>query len=315
MMNTFKAFRVIAMAAPLLAGLFYGGASAQAQDMVLEEIIVTAQKRDQNVRDVASTVNVISGATVEEYHIIDFSDLERYTSGLALTKINARNSTISIRGVTTDPEAGFAVQGVEAYVNNAPQRYDSVFVGLYDIDRVEVLRGPQGALQGRTSPAGSIQIHTARADLNDTEGYIKGLVGSNEATNYQGAIGFPLVEGRVAVRFSAFLDENDGEEITNIITGEVQDQDARSARMSVQLQPNDDLNINLMYQDITQLVHDAKPLEGSRSTAYSVTVPEGSPGAGMVIPTSCDANALAGHDRRSCGTLTADDKTCPCLTG
>ena len=287
-MNTFKAFRVMAMAAPLLAGLFLWGASAQAQDAVLEEIIVTAQKRDQNIRDVASTVNVISGATVEEYHIIDFSDLERYTSGLALTKINARNSTISLRGVTTDPEAGFAVNGVEAYVNNAVQRYDNVFVGLYDIDRVEVLRGPQGALQGRTSPAGSIQIHTARADLDDTEGYIKGLAGSNDASNLQGAIGFPLIEGQLAVRLSGFRDENDGEEIVNRVTGRVQSQDASSGRLSVQWQPYDDLNFNFTYQDTEQKVYDAKPLEGSRSKAVAI-------GALAGFSPSCDCR------RRRCG--------------
>ena len=298
-----KSFHAVVGAS--LALFFVGGGAAQ-DALVLEEVIVTAQKRDQNVRDVAATVNVVSAATVNDYSIINFSDLERYTSGLALTKTNARNNTISLRGVTTDPEAGFSVNGVETYFNNAIQRYDTIFGGLYDIARVEVLRGPQGALQGRTAPAGSIQVHSAPANLNETEGYLRSLAGSNSATNFQGAISIPLIEDRLAVRLSGFLDQNDGEEVINRITENVQDQHANSTRLSVQWQPVEAFSTNLVYQDIAQRVYDAKPIEGTRSTAYSVT-PRTGPAAGMVTPIACDADALAGHDTRSCTTLTADD--------
>ena len=194
---------------------------------VLEEIIVTAQKREQSLQDIAASVSVVSGDAISEYNLLDFSELENVTTGLSLTRTNARNKTIGLRGLRVDPESG-AQPAVDIYVNGAQTRADVAFNQMFDLERIEVLRGPQGALQGRTSPAGSIQIHTKKPDLEAVGGFVQLQHGSNDATNFQGAVNLPIVEGKLALRIAALTDENDGQEIVNIVTGNIQDQRTNS---------------------------------------------------------------------------------------
>ena len=101
----------------LLGSLLGVNSSGFAQsEAVLEEIIVTGTKRVQNLRDVAATVNVVSGARLDDLNILTFEDLERVTSGVVLSRPNPRNTTISIRGVYYDPESG-AASAVDVYQN------------------------------------------------------------------------------------------------------------------------------------------------------------------------------------------------------
>jgi len=139
-------------------------APGMAQDLVLEEVIVTAQKRTESVQDIAATVNVVSGENIDRFQAFAFNELQQQTAGLTLSSPNARNSTIALRGVSVDPESGTAA-AVDPYWNDAVVRPDVAFTTMYDLERVEILRGPQGTLQGRTSPGGAINIITKRADL------------------------------------------------------------------------------------------------------------------------------------------------------
>lgn len=85
--------------------------------MVLEEVMVTAQKREQSMQDVPSTVNSALGETLQEYNIFDFNDLQKLTPGLESRKISGRTGSMALRGVTYNPNSG-ATQAVDIYWND-----------------------------------------------------------------------------------------------------------------------------------------------------------------------------------------------------
>lgn len=239
--------------------------------LVLEEVIVTAQKRAESVQDISATVNVVSGDAVDEFAVFSFGDVEQLTAGLTLDSPNARNSNISMRGIGTDPEAG-TPPAVDVYWNDINVRPDVIFNELYDLQRFEVLRGPQGTLQGRTSPAGAINVITKKPNMSELEGYVQFSASDNDGLNGQAGISAPLIEDVLAVRVAAVYDENYAADVENITTGlDETEAEAKSARFSVSWQPTDTLTANLVYQYLDRSIDDPKavvstvPLEGRRT--------------------------------------------------
>ena len=141
----------------IAAALALMTAPGMAQNLVLEEVIVTAQKRESTIQDIAATVNVVTGEDIDKFSSLSFADLQSQTAGLSLDTPNARSQTVSMRGVSVDAEAGTDAT-VDIYFNDQNVTTNVAFSQLYDLERVEVLRGPQGALQGRASPAGAITL-------------------------------------------------------------------------------------------------------------------------------------------------------------
>ena len=251
----------------ILFGALVGGVSpAYAQEgSLLEEIVVTGQKREQNLRDVAATINVVSGDRIDELNILNFEDLERVTSGVQLLRPNPRNTAISIRGVYFDPESGTAASA-DIYQNGVTQRADNLFGALYDIERVEVLRGPQGSLQGATSPAGAIIINTQKPNLEQFEGYVR-ATGAEAGMNLQGAVSLPLIRDRLSLRIAAFEDENDAAGVTNLRTGNAQETDTTSFRASLRWLLTDSIELNLSHQNLDQTIIGTPQIVGTRGEA------------------------------------------------
>ena len=264
------------LSSALLVGVVAVMPNAYAQEageLMLEEIIVTAQKREQRVHDIAATVTAISGAHIDDYNILNFQDLERISAGLSLTQHNPRNVTIALRGVTFDPESGTS-SAVDVYQNDVVQRGDNAFGALYDISRVEVLRGAQGSLQGATSPAGAIILHTNKADLNEITGSLQSTYSdSNKGLNLQAAVSFPIAQDKLGFRIAFYRDENDGNNIRNITTGNVQDRESTSFRASLLWKPIEDLELNLTYQNNDERILGTPALEGTRTSANAFPGP------------------------------------------
>lgn len=230
--------------------------------LVLEEVIVTAQKRAENVQDVAATVNVVSGDDLDRFQAFDFNAIADQTAGLTLASPNARNSIISMRGVSVDPESG-AAAAVDPYWNDAVVRPDVAFTALYDLERVEVLRGPQGTLQGRTSPGGAINIITQRADLAETSGYVQGSVADDDGINTQFAYGMPIIEDKLGVRLSGVYENDNGADVKNLTTGfDDQEVETSSLRLSTVWQVTDTFNAQLIYQWLDNDTDDPKAMTG-----------------------------------------------------
>jgi outer membrane receptor protein involved in Fe transport len=234
-----------------------------ADDLVLEEVIVTAQKRTESVQDIAATVNVLTGQDIDKFAAFDFNSIQQQTAGLTLSQPNARNNSISMRGVSVDPEAGVS-SAVDVYWNDAIVRADVAFNQMYDLERIEILRGPQGTLQGRTSPGGAINMITKRASLDESGGYVQGSVSDNDGYNGQVAYGAALIPDTLGVRVAGVYDTNNGNNVTDISTG-FDDQEARaySGRLSTIWQPIETVQTQLIYQYLKRTTDDPKAMSGT----------------------------------------------------
>ena len=188
--------------------------SASAQG-ILEEITVTAQKREQSIQDVGITITAFSGEQVKELGFEDSFDIARMTPGVHISGNNGGQKTLfTIRGVNQNDfndqtEAPVAVYIDEGYVAFGQGQ---VF-GLLDVDRVEVLKGPQGTLFGRNATGGLVH-YISRKPTRETEGYVDFTYGSYDQTTIEAALGGALtdtISGRVAIKHNRFdeIIEND----------------------------------------------------------------------------------------------------------
>jgi iron complex outermembrane receptor protein len=149
----------------------------------LDEIIVTAQKRAESVNDVPIAINALDGDGLEALGISDTDDIVEAFPNLGLNVRSGYNSGVSIRGVGTDNFHISAQQSVGTYIDDVSIVSPFVStVGVFDIDRVEVLRGPQNTLYGRNTTGGAIVWHTKKAKPGD------GLNGFASATAGNGGL-------------------------------------------------------------------------------------------------------------------------------
>ena len=236
------------------AGMFLGlgatGGMAFAQErgddqaFVQPTVTVTATRRAEDLQDVPISISVISGEDLAERGISDFADVNQLTAGLYLEQDQGlSSSSIRIRGVgsqgfsSVDPSVGVIVDGV------FQPRIGSVFTDLMDIERIEVLRGPQGTLFGKNTTAGVVRIITKAPDLETFEGTAQFTVGDLNALEARASVNIPIVEGRLAARISGFTVQRDGY-IDNRLTGEdLRNQDRQGARLKLRWLPFDSLDL------------------------------------------------------------------------
>ncbi|WP_188873649.1 TonB-dependent receptor plug domain-containing protein [Iodidimonas muriae] len=137
-----------------------------ARQSVLEEIIVTARRRSETLQDVPGAVSAFSDTLIGDLQADDISGLQYAVPNLYLEEGDASNAVIFLRGVGQNDSLAFVESGVAVYVDDVfISRTQAAFLDLFDVERVEVLRGPQGTLYGRNSPGGAIKfISTAPPD-------------------------------------------------------------------------------------------------------------------------------------------------------
>jgi iron complex outermembrane receptor protein len=186
-----------------VAGLMTAGAhQACAQSSDLDEIIVTARKRDESFQNVPITVNVFTAQTIESAGIESPRDFIAMVPNMTLVETqNVGNSFITIRGISqarnSEPSVAVLVDGV---LETNPYEFNQE---LYDIKQIEVLKGPQGALYGRDAIGGAIIISTA--DPSDKfEGSTRVGVGNGPAERAQAAISGPL-DSEGTLRYQSWL--------------------------------------------------------------------------------------------------------------
>lgn len=254
----------IAVAAAMAA--LTNTASAQSE-LMLEEVVVTAQKRDQSLQDVPSSVSVIDASMLSDYDMKDFSDLEQLTPGLVMETRDARSGSISLRGIDYNPNSA-AAQAVDVYWNDTPVSAlgGGVFQQIFDLQRVEVLKGPQGTLQGRSSPAGAIMLHTAKPDMEEIEGSISAQATDNDGINTTVAVSLPIIPGTLSTRIAAVYDDSNLDEATNVVTGNDRSKETKAGRFSLTWYPADTLSIDLAYQYMDNDTVDFNILQGASLT-------------------------------------------------
>jgi len=211
------------------------------------EIIVTASRRAQSLQDVPMSVDVATGQQIQRLNIFDAKDVQQLSPGLELNNNAGRSNTATLRGIQSDPDSGSGAV-VDFYFNEVPVDIQTAFTAIYDIDQIEVLRGPQGALRGRTSPAGAITLRTRRPDLNKVTGYAQATGTDDAALNLQGGISTPISPGKLALRVSGLYDRTPLNGIRNFVNGQESEGKTESVRASLAFRPIEELTINLTYQ-------------------------------------------------------------------
>ena len=198
----------------LVAFIFSVPAFAQ-----IEEIIVTAQKREESVQDVPITVNVLTGDQLDQFNITRSDDLVGAFANIGMNRTSSNNTGFSIRGVGTDNVHLSGQQSVGVYIDGVSMVSPFVgAIGVFDIERVEVLRGPQNTLYGRNTTGGAVIWHTRQANPGDgSNGYGRVRIGNGGAARLEGAVGFDLSD-QFAARVSLMNDNFDGI-WTNVVDG------------------------------------------------------------------------------------------------
>lgn len=182
----------------------------------LEEIVVTAQKTEQSLQDVPITVNVVTGEVFDQNAAFELEDLNKMAPGLVMNG-NKSNPNIAMRGVST-VTSGATTPRTNIFIDNGYMPNQQLaFFAQFDVERFELLRGPQGTLYGKSSPTASIVVHTKDPDMSVMEGYVKQSFGQYDLSNTQFGVSVPLIEDELAVRIAGLYDENntsDGEYTT-----------------------------------------------------------------------------------------------------
>ena len=225
--------------------------SAGASDTYIEEIVVTAQRRERPLQDVPIAVTVFDNSEIESLKLTNIAGVARYTPNVVWDQsfLGAGNfSAIFIRGVgqsasffegSADPAVGVYLDGV--YIGRA---VGSV-LGIHDVDQVEVLRGPQGTLFGRNTTGGAVTVKTLQPGP-DFSGWGEVTAGSDNRLDARGIINVPITDN-VFTRLSASSLNQDGYG-TSLQTGaEFGDINIDSARAALRWLPSDDLDVSLSY--------------------------------------------------------------------
>jgi iron complex outermembrane receptor protein len=205
--------------AGVLAALSGGVAQAADAPHQVEEVIVTAQKRAENVQDVPQAVQVVSASQLAASGVREFTDLSKVAPSLVVRPAEQPvNSSVSIRGVGTFAFSIGVEPSVAVQVDDVPIAFQArAFSDLSDIERIEVLRGPQSTLYGKSASAGLINIVT-RGPTPVLSGNINALATTDEEYNVGGSVAGPIGE-HLGFRLSANYDDFDGN-TRNVFSGD-----------------------------------------------------------------------------------------------
>ncbi len=196
-----------------------GDASARAEEepvikptrrapRTLDEVIVKAQKREQDLQEVPISVSAISDIQIEQSNMEDLNDLSRFTPNLKVQAGGVANF-IYIRGLGSGFNEGFD-QSVGFFIDDIFYgRVHYLIAGLLDVERVEILRGPQGTLFGKNTVAGAVSIYSGTPGP-EWEGELDGTVGDQNQRTIQGMANIPLWEDKLSLRLAGYFSKRDG---------------------------------------------------------------------------------------------------------
>ena len=279
-----KHVALLASMALAAASAVPSGAAADTSESgpgVLQEIVVTAQKREQNMQDVGTSITAFDAKQIENLRLTDATDLVEHVPGLQFNWFGPSLLVYNLRGVSQNDygdhqEAPVAVYSDEAYIG----AMGALAGSLYDLERVEVLRGPQGTLFGRNATGGLIQ-YLSRPPTDTLDGYLqvtggRYVSGSDAAGfNAEGAIGGPLTDN-LSARLSFAVNKQAGI-IENRIAEDIQDANQYAARLQFLLKPSDSMRLLLKLYEHRN-IHEV-PGDYSWTAAYP-----NAQGLGQVLP-------------------------------
>lgn len=210
----------------------------------LQEVIVTARRRDESLQQVPISITAIDQETLDRQGVNTLTDLQQLVPSAYVTGY-AHGSTQQFFSIRGQSESGLNTGGgagggpaVVGYFSEVPVAMSGP--GLYyDLQSVEVLKGPQGTLFGRNTTGGAVLFEPQRPDLGKVEGYGQVLGGDYNRAQGEGAINIPVIDGKLAIRIAGQVESREGY-TRDVNTGvEYDNRHFQAARISILFQPND----------------------------------------------------------------------------
>jgi outer membrane receptor protein involved in Fe transport len=254
------------LASPALAQT--AAASSSADSSNVGEVVVTANKLNSTkVLDTPAAIQAISGAALQKSGVIGFLDVAAAIPGLSVQDLGPGDRKYIIRGISSTGESTTGVYYDEAVISGSNANDGGGFesdIRLYDLDHIEVLRGPQGTLYGAGSMSGTIRFITNKPNLTSFGGYVTGEASDTDGgahsggnTNFNGEVNIPIIDGKVALRAVGWAVDDSGyinqirlgagtadpEGVLKGINNDV----VRGGRVALRIQPIDALTIDASY--------------------------------------------------------------------
>ena len=212
----------------------------------IEEVVVTATKKEESVQDLAISIEALTAESLADNQVYDVSDLAEITPGLETAKVIGSGSGWVVRGIGSGGIGAGVIASVVTAVNGHSVN-DSVVAdtGFMDLERVEVLKGPQGTLYGRNAANGVINLITARP-TSDFEGSYDVEVGTYGKVTTKAVVNMPFSDS-VRTRLAVMSNKRDGM-VTNLVTGnDFDDRNDEAFRLSVDWDISDNTNLEFTY--------------------------------------------------------------------
>jgi outer membrane receptor protein involved in Fe transport len=226
------------------------------QDSGYTDIVVTAQKRETRLQETPASIQAITGSTLENAAVFGLNDLTKIAPGLVVTDAGPGQRRVSLRGIRSSGEPQVAIYYDEAPLAGAPGTTSDSGgnqgdLQLFDVNRVEVLRGPQGTLYGASSMGGTIRvIYTKPSDRFEAGVDLVGSTTRHAGENYQAnaMVNVPIIGDRLAVRAVYFRRENAGW-IDNPVLGQEKTnrEETEGVRLLLRAKPTDWLTLDLGF--------------------------------------------------------------------
>ena len=247
--SSFALALALCSAAPALA---QESAASEGESAGLEEIIVTAQKRSESIQKIPVTVSAFTAETIKNSGFSTVSELQGLVPGMTINRGQSAANLVhvSIRGIfvqdtgkAIEPGIGYLLDGV---VIGAPS---GLLVDSFDVDRIEVLRGPQGTLFGRNATGGALNVTRSVPDPSkDLSGRAKFTYGNFGRNDYEAVIHAPLVKDKLAVKL-AFISQNDSGNIYNdYLNTHVGDKNVKDYNLTLRATPNDRFSATIIFE-------------------------------------------------------------------
>jgi len=237
----------IALACPPTAQAQQSAQPAASAATGLEEVVVTARRREERLQTVPIGITAFDTRALQEKGIESLSDIQHFVPSLEVRQQSRDEQNFFLRGQGQNGSSG-AWPGVVSYFAQVPW----ILTGAgntIDLDNVQVLRGPQGTLFGRNTTGGAV-LFEPKKPTNDFEGYLQYTIGDYGRQGVEAALNLPIIEDRLVVRVSGSHEVRDGF-TRNVTTGQDQDnRDYWSGRVYVKWTPTDDFENDLIYSGL-----------------------------------------------------------------
>lgn len=231
--------------------------AATSERLVIDEIIVTAQRRSQSIQDVANSIDAFAGAELDALGKTNLEDVMTRVGGVGFTRSGSGAIKLGMRGISAIAQDDYAFAGTVStaglYLNDVPIQGAGAVpdLNIYDLQRIEVLKGPQGTLYGEGAMGGAIKMVLNAPDLSEFEAKAEatalGTRNADVGYRVRGAVNLPIVQDKVALRLVGSTDDRPGY-IDNIVTGEegVNDTETWSIRASLLAQFTDNFSAEVL---------------------------------------------------------------------